>query len=230
MESVQESVSDPSNIIHSMKKRPVLHVCDDPCTLVEYELVHYPEDSDICFSGRKGCFETPKEGHEPLCNIDCKVSCVLVLVPRKQVVIKFIDSLQSHDEFKSSIRGYDLSTLPPQIEYPTNLVYFQDIEPIQQETNREHFGDGNPLDHPDSSNRNRYVFGTRLQSKSGHKGHKRDTCAYHNLDLSQQGATIKSMTQESMQNVRKFRSIQQDKLRKHAFKTFTVSYEVFSYF
>ena len=65
---------------------------------------------------------------------------------------------------------------------------------------------------------NRYILGTRMQSKSGHTGHKRDTCAYHDLDLSIQGVTIKSMVQESMQMVRKFRSIQQDKLRE-AFKT-----------
>ena len=60
-------------------------------------------------------------------------------------------------------------------------------------------------------------MGTRLQLKTGHKGHKRETCAFHNLDLSQQGPEIKSMTQESMQNVRKFRSIQQDKLREGKF-------------
>ena len=74
METVQESVSDPSNIIHSMKSRPILHICDDPCTLVEYEAVHYPEDSATCFSGRKGCFEAPRQGHKPTSNIDCKVS------------------------------------------------------------------------------------------------------------------------------------------------------------
>ena len=92
-------------------------------------------------------------------------------------------------------------------------IPLQDLEPIKQETNRVHFDDGNPLTHPDSPNFNRYVLGTRLQTKSGNKGHKRETCAFHNLDLSQQGSRIKSMTQESMQNVRKFRSIQQDKLR-----------------
>ena len=74
METVQESVSDPSNIIHSMKTRPILHICDDACTLAEYELVHYPESSELCFGGRKGCFETPEEGREPVSNIDCKVS------------------------------------------------------------------------------------------------------------------------------------------------------------
>ena len=76
------------------------------------------------------------------------------------------------------------------------------------------FDDPDPLQHPDSVSFNRYVLGTRLQSKTGHQGHKRDTCAYHNLDLAIQGGKIKSMTQESMQVVRKFRSIQQDKLRK----------------
>ena len=31
---VQESVSDPSDIIHSLKKMPVVHLMDDPCTFV----------------------------------------------------------------------------------------------------------------------------------------------------------------------------------------------------
>ena len=78
MQAVQESVSDPSNIIHSMKKRPILHICDDACTLAEYELVHYPEDSEVCFSDRKGCFEIPKVGHKPRSNIDCKVSFAFI--------------------------------------------------------------------------------------------------------------------------------------------------------
>ena len=34
MESIQESVSDISDIIHSMKKFPVLHILDDPCHFV----------------------------------------------------------------------------------------------------------------------------------------------------------------------------------------------------
>lgn len=74
MEAVQESVSDPSNIIHSLKFRPVLHICDDACTLAEYEILHYPEESQACLSDRKGCFEKPVEGQDPKCNIDCKVS------------------------------------------------------------------------------------------------------------------------------------------------------------
>lgn len=87
------------------------------------------------------------------------------------------------------------------------------MEPIQPNTDSRKFESDDPLDHPDSKNSNRYIMGTRLQSKSGHKGHRRKSCAYHNLDLSVQGHKIKSMIQESMQRVRKFRSIQQDKLR-----------------
>ena len=92
-------------------------------------------------------------------------------------------------------------------------MFNQDIEPIRPETDRTKFESTDPLEHPDSTNVNRYILGTRLQTKSGNKGHKRNTCSFHDLDLSEQGKFIKSMTQESMQNVRKFRSIQQDKLR-----------------
>ena len=48
---------DPSNIVHSLKKRPILHILDDPCTLSEFERIHYPADSDVCLGERKGCFE-----------------------------------------------------------------------------------------------------------------------------------------------------------------------------
>ena len=85
--------------------------------------------------------------------------------------------------------------------------------PIQPDVKSEDFQDDNPLNHPDSDNQNRYILGTRFQTKGGHRGHTRDTCAYHDLDLCVQGEHIKSMTQEGMQLVRKFRSIQQDRLR-----------------
>ena len=97
------------------------------------------------------------------------------------------------------------------------FLHFQDIEPIKQETDRNKFSDPDPLEHPDTDNANRYILGTRLQYKSGHRGHKRDICPYQDLDLSIQGSKIATMLQESMQNVRKWRSIQQDKMRR-AFK------------
>ena len=74
MQSVQESVSDPSNIIHSLVKRPILHICDGACTSVEFEFVHYPKESELCFGDRKGCFQIPVPGEKPTRNIDCKVS------------------------------------------------------------------------------------------------------------------------------------------------------------
>ena len=160
MEVIQESVSDPSDIIHSMKKRPILIVCDDACTLADFECAHYPEDSARCLGDRKGCFEVPSETRKPRHGIDCK-----------------------------------------------------DLDPIHPTYDRSKFEDKDPLIHPDSSNINRYILGTRLQSKSSRSGHKRSTCSYHSLDLCEQGHSIKSMTQESMQNVRKFKSIRQDKLR-----------------
>ena len=36
LEAMQESVSDISDIIHSMVKFPKLHCLDDPCTFVRY--------------------------------------------------------------------------------------------------------------------------------------------------------------------------------------------------
>ena len=73
MEVIQESVGDPSNIMHSFNKRPICLVCDDPCTLSAYEFAHYPEESELCLGERKGCFEVPSESHRPSKDIDCKV-------------------------------------------------------------------------------------------------------------------------------------------------------------
>ena len=37
LESLQESVSDVSDIIHSLKKMPTLHLLDDACHFVRYK-------------------------------------------------------------------------------------------------------------------------------------------------------------------------------------------------
>ena len=92
------------------------------------------------------------------------------------------------------------------------IFIFKDLEPINPSYNRASFSKEDPLLHPDSENLQRFILGTRFQTKNNNKGHKRNTCRYHDLDLSIQGQSIKSMTQESMQNVRRFRMIQQDKL------------------
>ena len=34
LEALQESVSDVSDVLHSMKKLPTLHILDDPCHFV----------------------------------------------------------------------------------------------------------------------------------------------------------------------------------------------------
>ena len=67
------------------------------------------------------------------------------------------------------------------------FLHFQDIKPIKQETDRNKCFDPDPLEHPDTDNANRYILDTRLQYKSGHRGHKRDICPYQDLDLSIQG-------------------------------------------
>ena len=73
VQALQESVMDPSNIVHSLKKRPILHVLDDPCTLAMFEEIHYPVDSGVCLGDRKGCFEKPSEHSDPTTGVDCKV-------------------------------------------------------------------------------------------------------------------------------------------------------------
>ena len=71
------------------------------------------------------------------------------------------------------------------IESPHNLT-----DPSQMETLCQRF-------HPDSQNQQRYVTGTRIQTrgKGKKKSHKLNTCQFHNLDNCSQGAEVKTMSQ-----------------------------------
>ena len=58
--------------------------------------------------------------------------------------------------------------------------------------------DIDPLVHPDSDECVRYCLGTRMQMKPDGKGsHKAAACTFHDLDLSEDGRMLKSMTQGS---------------------------------
>ena len=74
--------------------------------------------------------------------------------------------------------------------------------------NREAMNDSDPLVHPDSDSRTRYCLGTRIQMDPKKNSHKSLTCAFHDVNLAKEGTMIKTMTQESLQNCRKFRTIQ----------------------
>ena len=72
------------------------------------------------------------------------------------------------------------------IEHPDNVTDLTAMENDSQ------------IVHPDCSSGNRYVMGTRLQTKTKGKGkskHKLNTCSFQNIDLSKQGAKIKTMSQ-----------------------------------
>ena len=62
----------------------------------------------------------------------------------------------------------------------------------------------NPLIHPDVVGHKRYVMGTKMQMRGKGKSHKRETCAFHDLDNSKQGQLIKTMNQEVLQVTRQF--------------------------
>ena len=61
-----------------------------------------------------------------------------------------------------------------------------------------------PLIHPDAVGDKRYVMGTKMQMRGKGKSHKRETCAFHDLDNSKQGQYIKTMNQEALQVTRQF--------------------------
>jgi hypothetical protein len=151
--------SDPSDVVHSLRKMPKVHIMDDPCTYVRHSFHRYPAESNQIFT-LKGCFETPSEVMKPTPCIDCP----------------------------------DISP----------LTLTQSSRPV----NREAMSNSNPLVHPDSDSLTRYCLGTKLQMDPKKKSHKSPTCAFHNAGLSNQGSLLKTMTQEALQNCRKFRTIQ----------------------
>ena len=89
---------------------------------------------------------------------------------------------------------------PSDTTEPNSGIVCYDIVPIESPANvtkSENMKYDSQILHPDSQNTNRYVMGTRLQT-SGKKGkisHKLATCKFHNLDLSKQGAQVKTMSQ-----------------------------------
>ena len=96
---------------------------------------------------------------------------------------------------------------------PNNEIDCPDITPLTltdhtTTVNREAMNDIDPLVHPDSPSLTRYCLGTKLQMDPKRKSHKSPTCAFHNAALSKQGRLLKTMTQEALQNCRKFRTIQ----------------------
>ena len=152
--------SDPSNVTRSMRKLPKVHMMDDPCALVRYSFLKYPNDSMQIYGDLKGCFEPPSSTQKPSSSIDCPD-----ITP-----LSMIDSSQC--------------------------------------ANREVMNDISTLTHLDSSSLTRYCLGTKLKMNPNKKSHKSPTCAYHDAGLATQGHLLKTMTQEALQNCRKFRTIQ----------------------
>ena len=89
---------------------------------------------------------------------------------------------------------------PSDTSEPNSDIVCLDIVPIESplnETNYENMKIPSQMVHPDSKNHNRYITGTRLQTrgKAGKKAHKLKTCDFHNLDHCKQGAEVKTMSQ-----------------------------------
>ena len=93
---------------------------------------------------------------------------------------------------------------PPSETTPPNRdVNCPDILPIEDKDNTTDYtalDDDSQIVHPDCPSGQRYVMGTRLQTrgakgKSGKSAHKLESCKYHDLDCSKQGAKLKTLSQ-----------------------------------
>ena len=163
MQACQESVSDPTDLLFSMKKLPILAICDDPCTLIQHIGHRFPTEAKLAYGETQGCFEKPSMTKPPTKNLPCP------------------------------------DILP--LAHSSNV------------TDRSAMTKSSILLHPDAQSDRRYITGTRLQMRPSGKSHKKKTCSFHDLANAEEGVLINSMNQEALQVTRKFKTIQQDKLR-----------------
>ena len=89
---------------------------------------------------------------------------------------------------------------PSETLEPNTGIVCLDIVPIESPdnvTNPARMDNPSQAYHPDSQNQQRYVMGTRLQTrgKGAKTSHKLNTCKFHNIDNSVQGAQLKTMSQ-----------------------------------
>ena len=111
---------------------------------------------------------------------------------------------QEESEISLGIQRRGCFEDPSEVWDPNSDIECEDIaltESGENVTNEQHIHDENPLVHPDSETYNRYVMGTRLQTrrkngkKGGKKQHKLESCKFHDLDLCKQGKKVKTMSQ-----------------------------------
>ena len=69
--AVQETVSDPYDVINSLKKVPIVHIMDDSCTFVRHSISSDKVLGEKAFGTSHGCFELPSEEEEPSSDVDC---------------------------------------------------------------------------------------------------------------------------------------------------------------
>ena len=87
---------------------------------------------------------------------------------------------------------------PSETEPPTKGITCTDILPIDHADNitcEAAMDNPSQLLHPDCSSMQRYIMGTRLQTKGGTSKHKLPTCDFHDLDNCVEGIHFKTMSQ-----------------------------------
>lgn len=80
---------------------PVVHICDDACTLVCNTSHRYPVEAELAFGSTRGCFEKPREDLPPN-----KISCPDI------IPIEFDERVPNRDAMKnpSTLVHPDVST------------------------------------------------------------------------------------------------------------------------
>lgn len=71
MMTIQETVSDPYDILNSLVKYPPVHLLDDACTYVRHSLTVDKVKGELAFGATHGCFEKPDMNKEPTKDVNC---------------------------------------------------------------------------------------------------------------------------------------------------------------
>lgn len=127
----------------------------------------------------------------------------------------------SHRDRNVAIRAFGdyrgCFEVPSSTLKPSQGIDCPDILPLAHANNQNMVKDSmkNPsaLVHPDVKGTRRYVMGTGLQMRDSGTSHKRPECSFHNVNHAKQGELIRTMNQEALQITRKYKTIQQDRLR-----------------
>ena len=129
-------MSDPTDILFSLKKLPILTICDDSCTLLQHVEHRFPTEAKLAFGETKGCFEKPSNAKLPNTDIDCPE--ILPLAHQTKIPDKLLmdnPSILLHPDALSDRRyvmGTRMQMRPSGTSHKKKSCSFHDLDKSKQ--------------------------------------------------------------------------------------------------